>query len=76
MEAALVPPAYGQPDARTVVHQHIQTCAGFVAKQVGCMRVCRTKYHHHHHHHARVVSLPARMSMGVMASHTATMRIS
>ncbi len=56
MEAALVQPACGHPDAHAVVRQHLQTRAVLVGKQVGRVRVCRTE----HRHYARQSLLSAR----------------
>jgi len=71
-EFALVQSPGCQPDAQAVMHQHFEAIGTPVGKQVA---VCGWAAPNTETIRAKAVSVPARMSMGVVASQMASMRI-
>jgi hypothetical protein len=69
---ALVQSPRGQPDTHAVVHQHFHAVGAAIGEQISAVRLRRTE---HRDHRANAVSVPARMSMGSVASQMASMRI-
>lgn len=76
MEFPLVQPPCGKPDAHAIMHQHLHPVGTAIGEQISAVRLRRTE-HCDHAGQRRVgaVSVPARMSMGSVASQMASMRI-
>jgi hypothetical protein len=72
-ELALVQSACCQPDADTVMHQDFDALATLVGKEVGRVGVGAAK--DGYTTRANALSIPARMSMGAVASQMASSRI-
>lgn len=72
MELALVQSASRQPDTEAVMHQNFHAFGAAIGEQISAVRLRRTE---HRDHPANAVSVPARMSIGSVASQIASMRI-
>lgn len=71
-KAPLVQATRGQPDAEAVMHQHFNAVGPLVGEQTSAVRLRHTE---DRHHPGSAVSVPARMSMGSVATQIRSMRI-